>query len=191
MQSLMFLPVFLIRIRKLLGLPDPDPSINKQKKLRKPRCQQFCDFLKTDINRHTESNQQKIRWKTHFLLTSWKPLKRRAGPWSGFGNHGVWIRGSGSVPKRQGSGTPVLTHVTSFLCLFFWEMSELVCRTVYGRDRAALTGAVWTTAGFPPPWRPGQQVGTAPPNHCLSSPQVTLSGELDDSPWNLKFLHRI
>jgi hypothetical protein len=52
----------MFRIHKFLGLPDPDPSINKQKNLEKPLFRQFCDFLmtfKTDVSVSTVSNKQK------------------------------------------------------------------------------------------------------------------------------------
>jgi hypothetical protein len=54
-------PVLRIRIRKFLGLLDPDPSINKQNKYEKPNFLLFCDLLslKFDVDVLIVSNKQK------------------------------------------------------------------------------------------------------------------------------------
>jgi hypothetical protein len=61
-----------------LGILDPDPqlfctdpgSFNKQVEL---ILNGFLS-LKTDVNVPTESNEQKIKKQTYFLLASWKSL---------------------------------------------------------------------------------------------------------------------
>ncbi len=89
--------VLWIRIRKFMGLSDPDPSLSgkirilplSSKKVRKNLISTilclFWDFLswKTDANVPSESNKQKNVEKTYFLLASWKSLTKRAGSESG------------------------------------------------------------------------------------------------------------
>jgi hypothetical protein len=78
----------------VLDLPDPDasllctdsdPSINKQKKVKKPR---YCFFvtsfdflsLKIDVNVTSKSNKQKnFEEKTYFLLAACQPLTYKVG----------------------------------------------------------------------------------------------------------------